>query len=151
MRPLACKRKSSVPTRTRGKDTGAERWDHEKVKSEVVERNWTTTGYYCHCSVTKSCPTLCSPINCSTPVFLVPHHLLEFAQVHVHRIGDAAQLTHPVIPFSSCLQSFPASESFPMSRLFASSGQSTGASASVLPMSIQSWFPFGLIGLISLL
>ena len=96
MRPLACKRKGSVPTRTREKDTGAERWDHEEVKSEVVERNWTITGYYCHCSVTKSCSTLCDPINCSTPGFPVPHHLLEFAQVHVHHIGDAAQLTHPL-------------------------------------------------------
>ena len=58
-----------------------------------------------------------------------------------------------VFPFSSCLQSFPASESSPMSWLFASGGQSTGAStsASLLPMNIQSWFPLGLTGLISLL
>ena len=50
-----------------------------------------------------------------------------------------------------CLQSFPASESFPMSQLFASGGQSIGASASaiVLPMNIQGWFPLGLTGLIS--
>ena len=52
--------------------------------------------------------------------------------------------------FSSCPQSFPASGSFPMSWLFASGGQSIGASASVLPMNIQGWFPLGLIGLISL-
>ena len=52
-----------------------------------------------------------------------------------------------------CLQSFPASGSFPMSQLFLSGGQSTGASASasVLPMNIQSWFPSGLTGLIFLL
>ena len=57
-----------------------------------------------------------------------------------------------IIPFSSCLQSFPAPESFLMSRLFASTGQSIGAllSASVLPMNIQDWFPLGLTGLISL-
>ena len=57
-----------------------------------------------------------------------------------------------VILFFSCLQSFPASGSFPMSEFFASGGQSIGASAStsVLPMNIQSWFPLGLIGLISL-
>ena len=56
------------------------------------------------------------------------------------------------IPFSSCLQSFPASGSFPMSQFFESGGQSTGASASpsVLPMNIQDWFPLGLTGLISL-
>ena len=57
-----------------------------------------------------------------------------------------------VIPFSSCLQSFPALGSFPMSQLLASGDQSIGASASasVLPMSIQGWFPLGLTGLISL-
>ena len=49
----------------------------------------------------------------------------------------------------SCSQSFPASESFPMSQLFASGGKSIGASASVLPMNIQGWFPLGLTGLIS--
>ena len=57
-----------------------------------------------------------------------------------------------IIPFSSCLQSFPALRSFPMSQLFSSGGQSIGtsASASVLPMNIQSWFPLGLTGWISL-
>ena len=53
--------------------------------------------------------------------------------------------------FSFCLQSFPVVGSFPMSRLFASGGQSIGASASVLPKSIQSWLPLALTGLISLL
>ena len=64
---------------------------------------------------------------------------------------------HPIIsssfiPFSSCLQSFPASGYFPMSQFFASSGQRIGpsASASVLPMNIQDWFPLGLTGLFSL-
>ena len=58
-----------------------------------------------------------------------------------------------VIPFSSCLQSFPASASFPMNQFFASGGQSIGASASasVLPMNIQDWFPLSWTGLISLL
>ena len=57
-----------------------------------------------------------------------------------------------VVSLSSCLQSFPASESFPMSQFFTSGGQSSGvsASASVLPMNIQDWFPLGLTGLISL-
>ena len=55
-------------------------------------------------------------------------------------------------PFSFCLQSFPASGSFPVSQLFASGGQGTGASASaaVLPMNIHGWFSLGLTGLISL-
>ena len=68
-----------------------------------------------------------------------------------------SQWCHPTIsssvgPFSSCLQSFPASGSFLMSQLFTSGGQSIGvsASASVLPMNIQDWFPLGLTGFISL-
>ena len=66
-----------------------------------------------------------------------------------------SQWCHPtilsfVIPFSSCLQSFPASGSFPVSQFFASGGQSIGASASVLSMKIQDWFLLGLTGLISL-
>ena len=52
-------------------------------------------------------------------------------------------------PLSSCLQSFPASGSFPISWLFASGGERIGDSASVLPMNIQGWFPLGLPGLIS--
>ena len=55
-----------------------------------------------------------------------------------------------VVPFSSCPHSFPASESFPMSWLFTSGDQSIGASASVLSMNIQGWFPLGLTGLIPL-
>ena len=68
-----------------------------------------------------------------------------------------SQWCHPtisssVVPFSFCLQSFPSSGSFPVSQFFTSGGQSIGvsASASVLPMYIQDWFPLGLTGLISL-
>ena len=59
-------------------------------------------------------------------------------------------ISSSVIPFSSCLQSFPPSGSFPMSHFFASGGQSTGASASVLPMNIQDWFPLRKTSWISL-
>ena len=61
-------------------------------------------------------------------------------------------ISSSVISFSSCLQSFPASGSFPVSQFFASGGRSTGvsASASVLPMNIQDWFPLGWTGWISL-
>ena len=101
----------------------------------------------------KFCLTLCNPTDCSTPGFPVLHYLLEFAQTCIYWVGDAIQPSHPVAPFSSCLQSFPASGSFQMSQLTASGGQSIGASApaSVLPMSIQGRFPLGLTGLISLL
>ena len=71
-------------------------------------------------SVAQSCPTLCNPMNRSTPGFPVHHQLLEFTQTHVHRVDDAIQpISSSVLPFSSCLQSLPASESFPMSQLFA--------------------------------
>ena len=61
-------------------------------------------------------------------------------------------ISSSVIPFFSCLPSFPASGYFPMNQFFASGGQSIGASASasVLPMNIQDWFPLGWTGLISL-
>ena len=66
-----------------------------------------------------------------------------------------SQWCHPAIsssvtPSFSCPQSFPASESFPVSQLFTSGGQSIGASASVLPMNIQDWFPLGFTGSICL-
>ena len=101
-------------------------------------------------SVTQLCPTLCDPMNCITPGFPVHHQLLELAQT-----CPSSQWCHPtisssVVPFSSRLQSFPASGSFPMSQFFTSSGESIGASASVLPMNIQDWFPLGLTGSISL-
>ena len=61
-------------------------------------------------------------------------------------------ISFSIVPFSSCLQSFPASGSFSMSQFFTSGGQSIGISASalVIPMNIQDWFPLGLTGLISL-
>ena len=95
-------------------------------------------------SMAQSCPTLYDPMDCSTPGLPVHHHLPELSQTHVHWVGDAHQtILSSVIPFSSCLQYFPASGSFPMSRFFASGGQSVGVSAlaSVLPMNIQDWFP----------
>ena len=91
-------------------------------------------------SVSQSCLTLCDPVDCSAPGFPVHHQLPELAQTHVHQVSDAIQpILASVVPFSSCLQSFPASESFLMSQLFASGDQSIGtsASASVLPMNIQ--------------
>ena len=99
----------------------------------------------CCCLVTKSCSTLHDPMDCSMPGSPVLHHLPEFAQIHGHWVSDA--ISSSVNPFSFCLQWFPASGSFPMSRLFASSGQSiaTSASTSVLPMNVQCWLPLGLL------
>ena len=102
-------------------------------------------------SVPQSCPIICDPMNLSTPGLPVHHHLPEFTQTHVHRVGDAVQPYHPLIPFSH-LQSFPASGSFQMSQFFASGGQNVvdSAKASVLPMNIQDWSPLGWTGWISL-
>ena len=69
-------------------------------------------------SDTQSCLTLCNPMNHSTPGFPVHHQLPELAQTHGHKVSDAIQTSHPQSPpLSSCLQSFPASGSFPMSVL----------------------------------
>ena len=85
------------------------------------------------------------------PSFPVPHCILEFAQTYVSWVGWCySTISFSDIPFSSCSQSFPESRSFPLSQLFASGGQSIGASASGLPMNIQDWFPLGLTGLTSL-
>ena len=62
---------------------------------------------------------LCDPMNRSTPGLPIHHQLPEFTQTHIHRVSDVIQPSHPVVPFSSCPQSLPASESFPMSQLFA--------------------------------
>ena len=104
----------------------------------------------------QSCPTLCDPIECSTPQHARPPCSSPTSGACSNSC-PSSQWCHPtisssVIPFPSCLQSFPQSGSFPMSRFFMSGGQSIGlsASASVLPMNIQDWFPLGLTGLISL-
>ena len=91
------------------------------------------------------------PHGWSTPGLPVHHQLPQLAHTHVHWV-DEANIWFCVIPFSSSLQSFPASRSFPMSQFFASGGQSIGASASasVLPVNIQDWSPLGWTGWISL-
>ena len=92
-------------------------------------------------------------MDCSTADLPVHHQPLEFTQTQFHWVGDAIQpSSSSVVPFFSCLKSFSASESFPVSQLFTSDGQSIGvsASASVLPMYTQNWSPLGWTGWISL-
>ena len=62
--------------------------------------------FLCCCSVTKSCPALCDPMDCSTPSLLTPHHLLELAQVHVHCISDATQSSHLLSSFCPSIRNF---------------------------------------------
>ena len=104
------------------------------------------------CSVTKSCPTLWNPMDCSTPGFPVLHHLPAFSQTHVHWVCDAIQPSLPLSPPSSPALNLSQHLS-PFQWLIISGGQSIGASAlaSFLPVHIQGWFPLGLISLNSLL
>ena len=106
----------------------------------------------CCCSVTQSCPTLCDPVDCSTPGFLGLHCQSLFKLKSIESMMPSA-ISSSIAPFSPCPLSFPATGSLPMNQLFASGGPSTGASvsASVLPMNIQALFPLALTGLISLL
>ena len=70
-----------------------------KGKNKWGARNWMWAEHkhICCCSVAQSCPTLCDPMDCSTPGFPVLHHLLEFAQTHVHWVGDAIWPSHPLL------------------------------------------------------
>ena len=112
-----------------------------------------TRSFCCCCWVAHSCPTLCDPINCSTPGFPGLHYLLEFAQTQVLRINDIIQPSHPLSPLSSPLFNLSQNQGLFQWVLFRLGGQSIGASASasVLPVNIQDSFPLRLTGLISLL
>ena len=103
------------------------------------------------CSVTQSCPTLCNPMDCSTPGLPVCHQLPEFTHSCPFSQWCHPTISSSVVPFS-CLQSFPASGSFQMSQFFALGRQRVGVSASawVLPMNIQDWFSLRWTGWISL-
>ena len=110
----------------------------------------------CWCSAIKLCPALCDPMDCSTPGSSAFHYL----PVCSDSCPCFLTISSTAALYSFCLQSFPASGSFPMNWLFASDGQNIGASASasvlpvnasasVLPVNIQGWFPLGLTGLVS--
>ena len=106
----------------------------------------------CCCWAAKVLP-FGTPWTASTTGPPVLHHPSEFSQVHLHWVGNAIQPSHPLSsPSPLAFSIFQHQGLFQMSRLLASGGQSIGTSASelVLPMHIQSWFPLGLIGLISL-
>ena len=104
-------------------------------------------------SVAQSYPTLCDPTDCNTPGFPVHHQLPEFTQTHVHWVGDAIQPSHPLS--SPSPPTFNLSQHQGLFQWVSSSHQvakvlGVSASASVLPMNIQDWFPLGWTGWISL-
>ena len=106
----------------------------------------------CCCSVVNSGPTLCNTHELQHTRLLCP----SLSPWVCSNLCPLSQWCHQpisssVTTFSSCPQSFPASGSFPMNQFFASGGWSIEASASLLPMNIQGWFPLGWTGFISLL
>ena len=115
-------------------------------------------GYNCCCFVAKLCPSHVQIVS----NFLQPHRLQHTRLLCPLSPGVCSNsyplswwcyltISSSVACFSFCLQSFQVSGSFPMSRLFASGGQSLGALATVFPMNSQGWFPLGFTILISLL
>ena len=104
-------------------------------------------------SVAQWCPTLCDPMDCSMPGFSIHHQLPEFTQPHVHWVSDAIHPSHPLSPPSP--PAINLSQHQALFQRFRSSHQvaksiGVSASASVLPMNIQDWFPLGWTGWISL-
>ena len=92
--------------------------------SIFTSQSWTNSVQFS--LVAQSCLTLCNRMGCSTPGFPVHHQLLQLAQTHVHQCHPT--ISFPVVPFSSTLQSFPASGSSILSQFFKSGGQSIGVS-----------------------
>ena len=125
------------------------------IASQTVKHRvtiWPSNSCCCCCSVNQSHPTVCNPMDCSTPCLPVPYHLPVCpSSCSLQRWCRPAILSSDTL--FSCSRSFPASRTFPMSHLFASGDQNTGASASasVLPVNIQSLSPLRLTCLISLL
>ena len=103
-------------------------------------------------SVTQLCPTLCDPMDYSIPGLSVHHQLPEFTQTHVHWVGDAIQPSHSLSSPSIPIFNLSQHQGLFKWVSFSSGGQSIGvsASASVLPMNIQDWFPLGWIVWIAL-
>ena len=118
-----------------------------------VEIEWRSflEMYQCCCSVTKSCLTLCDPVDCSTPGFPVLHYLQDFAQTHVHWVGDAKQLSHPLSPPSHLPSIFPSIRVFSSELALGIRWPKYGSFSFSISSSNEGWFPLGLTGLISLL
>ena len=95
-------------------------------------------------SVTQLCPTLCDPMDCSTPGFPIHHQLLELAQTHVHQVGDATQTSHPLLSPSPAFNLsqhqglFWVNSSHQVAKVLEIQLQHQS-----FQMSIQDWFPLG--------
>ena len=136
-------------------------WTEEQT--DIVCLSWDTLGhtafeyFSCDCivqfsSAAQSCPTVCDPMDCSTPSLPVHHQLLEFTQMQVHWLSDAIQPPQPLSSPSPPTFDFASIRVFSSESVLHISGRSIGisASTSVLPMNIQDWYPLGWTGWISL-
>ena len=101
-------------------------------------------------SVAQFCLTLCNPMNRSTPGLPVHHQLLESNQTRVYCVSDVIQSSHPLLSLLLLPSIFSSIRVFSNELTLHFSGQSISASASVLPVNIQGWFPLGLTDWISL-
>ena len=122
-------------------------WRHQRYAQKILEVVVVVQ------SAAQACPAFSTlwTTACQAPLsFTISPSLLKLMSIESLMPSNHLILYFPLF---SCPQSFPASGSFPLSQLFASDGQSIGASAlaSVLPINIQGWFPLGLSGLISFL
>ena len=119
------------------------REEPDRQQSTGLQKSWTWLSESVQfSSVTQSCPTLCDPMDCSTPGFPIHHQLPELTQTHIHRVGDAIQPAHP-LP-SPSPPAFNLSQHYGLFQQVNSSHQvakvlGVSASASVLPMNIQDW------------
>ena len=121
------------------------KWVNRLISQNICSTNQVWFGVYSSqfSSVSQLCPTLCDSMDCSTPGFPVHHQLPELAQIHVHRVGDVIQPSHPLSSPSPPAFNFASirvfsNESVLSLKVF-SGGQRIGASAlaTVLPMNIQ--------------
>ena len=124
----------------------------EKSLSLLTESS-SSASFYLHLSlwasvhfssVAQYCPTLCDPMNRSTPGLPVHHHLPEFTQTHVHQVGDAIQPSHPTSsPFPPAPNPSQHLSLFQWVNSFTWGSQSTRVSAlpSFLPKNTQGWSP----------
>ena len=116
-------------------------WEHARLHDHWKRK------YQSVSSITQSCPSLYDPLVAASQASLsITNSQSLFKLMSIESVMPSNHLIL-LVPFSSYLQSFPESGSFPRTQFFASGGQSTGvsASASVLPVNIQDWFPLGLV------
>jgi len=129
-------------------------WNSERQRQMGRHKDWSPLKDSEEVSsVCQSCLILCNTMYCTTPGLPVHLQLTESTQPMSIELWCHLTISSSVIPFASCPQYFPASESLPMSQLFASSAQNIGVSVStsVFPMNTQDWYPLGWTGWISLL